>query len=416
MLAETTLIIIGIGIALSTLILGLIFASYRVGLQKKSGIQYYNQGVTKAKRGDCAGAIAAFNQALGVNSNLVEAYIERGIARAKLGQQPAAIEDLTQAIMRNSKDADVYINRENLRAEINDKQGALEDYQKAAKLLFEQKDKANYRQALTALKQLQQKQNCQSRENASSLVSEKAFKKGLYNAKIGNYKGAIKYFTQVLQIDSQSDRAYYNRGMARFKLGDNQGAKADFTQALEINRSYAEAYLSRGTVQRKLGSYQQAIQDFTQALQLKPNEAQTYYNRAVTYAKLGEKRRSVADKQKALADYQQAANLFLEQGDMVNYKQAMKNLPATETEDLTSQPAQTPSCSPDATNSFRNVEKETQRSLPSLQLERKLINLLNGNRSAAERLLEQTRYKHPGHSENWYWEKVIYDLERDRRH
>ncbi|MBD2040685.1 tetratricopeptide repeat protein [Microcoleus sp. FACHB-672] len=415
MVTQTTLIIIGIGIALSTLILGLIFAYYRAGSRKKAGIQYYNQGITKAKRGDCAGAIEAFTQALRVNSNLVEAYIKRGIARAKLGQQQEAIEDFTHVIIINPTDANVYMNRGNIRADINDMQGAIEDYRKAAKLFFEKKDQANYRQALSAFKQLQRRQKHPTKESSSSQADEEVFNQGLYNVKIGNYKGAIEDFNQVLQLAPQSDKAYYNRGMARFKLSDNEGAKADFTQALKINSRYAEAYLSRGSVHRKLGSYQPAIQDFTQALELKPNDAHAYYNRAITYSELGEKRRSLDDKRKALEDYQKAANLFFEQGDMVNYNRAMKNLPAIEAGDIDSQPTQNNSSLPSSTTCSSNADRENQRSLPSLKLERKLINLLNGNRSAAERLIEQTRYKNPGKSENWYWEKVIYDLERDRR-
>ena len=31
-----------------------------------------------------------------------------------------------------------------------------------------------------------------------------------------------------------------------------------------------------------------------------------------------------------------------------------------------------------------------------------------------ERYMENLKSKHPGHSEEWYLEKIIYDLERDR--
>ncbi len=47
-------------------------------------------------------------------------------------------------------------------------------------------------------------------------------------------------------------------------------------------------------------------------------------------------------------------------------------------------------------------------------LERKLLKLLGGNRSTAERLIQQSRLKHPDKSADWHWEKAIYDLERDR--
>ena len=52
-------------------------------------------------------------------------------------------------------------------------------------------------------------------------------------------------------------------------------------------------------------------------------------------------------------------------------------------------------------------------SAPSQQ--RRLIRLLNGDAGAAQRLVEQTRLRHPDRSESWCLEKVIDDLERDRR-
>jgi hypothetical protein len=47
-------------------------------------------------------------------------------------------------------------------------------------------------------------------------------------------------------------------------------------------------------------------------------------------------------------------------------------------------------------------------------LERKLIKLLNGDRRTAARLIQQSRLKDPDRAADWHWEKVIYDLERDR--
>ncbi|MBE9183086.1 hypothetical protein IQ268_31620 [Oculatella sp. LEGE 06141] len=48
-------------------------------------------------------------------------------------------------------------------------------------------------------------------------------------------------------------------------------------------------------------------------------------------------------------------------------------------------------------------------------LARKLLPLVNGDMETAKRLVIQAREKNPGRSEQWCWEKVIYDLERDRR-
>jgi uncharacterized Tic20 family protein len=49
------------------------------------------------------------------------------------------------------------------------------------------------------------------------------------------------------------------------------------------------------------------------------------------------------------------------------------------------------------------------------QLQKRLLTLLKGDVPTAKRLLAQQRQRNPGRSDNWYLEKVIYDLERDRR-
>jgi hypothetical protein len=43
-----------------------------------------------------------------------------------------------------------------------------------------------------------------------------------------------------------------------------------------------------------------------------------------------------------------------------------------------------------------------------------LLILLKGDVATAKRLLLQQRRRNPGQADNWYLEKVIYDLERDR--
>jgi hypothetical protein len=49
------------------------------------------------------------------------------------------------------------------------------------------------------------------------------------------------------------------------------------------------------------------------------------------------------------------------------------------------------------------------------RLQPRLLNLLNGDRAGAERLLRHAKQNNPGMSETWYFEKVIHDIERDRR-
>ncbi|MBE9177025.1 hypothetical protein IQ268_00350 [Oculatella sp. LEGE 06141] len=71
-----------------------------------------------------------------------------------------------------------------------------------------------------------------------------------------------------------------------------------------------------------------------------------------------------------------------------------------------------------------NVSQRGNRQLTALplalqrsvhpQVQNRLFQLLNGDRKTAERLLAHARQHHPGQTEHWYWEKVMFDLERDR--
>jgi hypothetical protein len=50
----------------------------------------------------------------------------------------------------------------------------------------------------------------------------------------------------------------------------------------------------------------------------------------------------------------------------------------------------------------------------SRQLQKRLMSLLHDERDTANRLLAQAQRKNPNQSVDWYAEKVIYDLKRDR--
>lgn len=49
------------------------------------------------------------------------------------------------------------------------------------------------------------------------------------------------------------------------------------------------------------------------------------------------------------------------------------------------------------------------------RMKNRLVSLLSGDTAAADRLIEQAKQKNPGMPEDWYWERAIADLERDRR-
>ena len=51
----------------------------------------------------------------------------------------------------------------------------------------------------------------------------------------------------------------------------------------------------------------------------------------------------------------------------------------------------------------------------SRQTRRQLLGLVGGKANVAQRLVEDVKMRNPGRTEQWCWEKAIYDIERDRR-
>ena len=61
----------------------------------------------------------------------------------------------------------------------------------------------------------------------------------------------------------------------------------------------------------------------------------------------------------------------------------------------------------------RTRRSRTEERSPDVNLKNRLISLA-GDVASAERLVNQAKQDYSGMPENWYWEKAIADLERDR--
>lgn len=62
----------------------------------------------------------------------------------------------------------------------------------------------------------------------------------------------------------------------------------------------------------------------------------------------------------------------------------------------------------------RQIEREKPPVTKKLQLPRELLELLNGNADVGHRLVESQQRLNPGRTDQWYLEKVLWDLKRDR--
>jgi tetratricopeptide (TPR) repeat protein len=196
-------------------------------------------------------------------------------------------------------------------------------------------------------------------------------------------------------------------GTSRIELGDYRGAIDDFTQLLDSNPKNIEAYTNRGHAYRKLRSYRQAIEDYSRALSIKPDDGLLYCYRAVA-------RFDFDDKQGAADDYQKAANIYFDKQDWASYRQVLEKLKKLPLSQAGSS-AQRRTTQSNLNNNATNPNNSTwSSSYPSSDLQNRLLRLVGGYWDVATRLIDIAKRKNPGMPEHWYWEKVIEDIESDR--
>lgn len=149
--------------------------------------------------------------------------------------------------------------------------------------------------------------------------AEDLFKRGVYEALIGNYPAAIENFTQVIHIRPDDATAYANQGLARAALGDRFGAIDDFNSALRLNPDLEVAYYNRGYVRFELQDYQGAIADFNRAIQIDPLKVEAYHCRCLVRHQLG-------DMQGVVEDLQTVEDLYLKLGKLEEYQGLLNNI------------------------------------------------------------------------------------------
>jgi len=141
--------------------------------------------------------------------------------------------------------------------------------------------------------------------------------RGLCHDDLGERQQAIADFSTALQLDRNQMDAHANRGYLRSEQGDLIGAIADFTNALTIQPNCAMIYFFRGLAAQRLGEIKSAFRDYAAAIQLAPNVPTPYYYRGLARS---------GNPAGAIADLQQALELFAQQGNETNARKVFSHL------------------------------------------------------------------------------------------
>ncbi len=82
----------------------------------------------------------------------------------------------------------------------------------------------------------------------------------------GDYAGAIREFTDAIDLDPNAATTYVLRGICRAELGQHFAAISDYDIAIRLKPDYAEAYLQRGISKAVLFRVSAAKRDLRTAL------------------------------------------------------------------------------------------------------------------------------------------------------
>lgn len=318
---------------------------------------FINQASQKGITGQYAAAIEDFNWLIQLNNQNYEVYYQRGLMHAKLSYHLRAIEDFNQALYIQPNLAEAYYNRGIARADYGDNFAAIADFEQAAKLFQQRGDNQNHQKAL-------------DEKNKAAISIEKAreilkAKSEIFQVKIKRRQGGTpiidvlfnRYHTFEMLLDTGASHTTITPEMAAVLNVVIVGIE----RAVIANGQLIESPM--GNID-SIGVGGVSVNNLLVAIGAIPLLGQNFFG-----------------------NY----DLIIKQ-DIIEFRSRLKS-------------------STNHTENFNHFPKGKV----SAQLQSRLLILVGGNVATAERLIESEKEKNPGKTESWYWEKVIYDLERDRR-
>lgn len=93
----------------------------------------------------------------------------------------------------------------------------------------------------------------------------------------GDIKGAIDFFSLIIQINPNDSFAYFDRGLLRSEIKNFIEAIQDFTKSISIDSSNVDFYFLRGIAYDKLHDTVSALQDYEKTIFLEEDNADAHY-------------------------------------------------------------------------------------------------------------------------------------------
>ncbi len=325
---------------------------------------YIHRARLRRRLQDAEGAIADYTKALRLEPK-AETYLARALVWLDLDNPKGAITDSREAIALNPDLAGGHRLLGKALGQLGDGVGAIAAYKQAARCYVADKDKANAQACLDAIGPLRAlpplsgfgyaqpsgttngtreeatpaefvrrvRVKYERGEYAAALkeldwllgcdpkVVEALCLRGLIQAQLGRREQAVADLALARQLQPEDAAVRFCRGQMRLIFKDGYGAIEEFSALIEAAADKPEAkyFAQRGDSYRLLEDSDQAFKDYSNAIAIDTENARLYELRAQMQKDMGVS-------EGAIADYQQAATLWLNEGNWQKHQQVVETV------------------------------------------------------------------------------------------
>ena len=333
--------------------------------QQPERVEAYMQRARVRRRlKDPQGAIADYTQAVRLAPK-AETYLARALVWLSLEQPKGAIADGREAIKLKPELAGGHRLLGKALGLLGDGVSATASYKQATRLYLDAKDKENAQACLDAIAPLQKlppyKYATYAQPSGIALEPDKSASpeefvrlvrlkyarggyasalkdinwllgcepfhiealclRGLIQAQLGQRDLAIADLALAKQQGSDENEVRFCQGQMRLIFKDGYGAIEEFSALIEMahDRPMAKYFLKRGDSYRQIEELESAFKDYSNAIALDTQNAELYELRGAMQQEMGEG-------EGAIADYQKAATLWLNEGDWQRHQSVIEKV------------------------------------------------------------------------------------------
>ncbi|MGK7912593.1 MAG: tetratricopeptide repeat protein [Synechococcus sp.] len=290
----------------------------------------FEKGEELFEQGNFEKAIAAYDRALNIDSNVASAWSRRGDALVELGRYREAIDSYNGSLSINPYDEAVRMNLALILGQMRKYKAAVVNYDKVIESDPEQST-AWHNRGVRLMQLGRLNLALKSFETALEHSPERLdiwIARGYLLRSLERNRDALGCFTKALEIQPKNRQLWIAQGNTLMSMGRTRKALIAYNTALKLDPYSAEAWHNRGLLLLKLKRYRDAVTCFDRAYRFNPDSYRTWYARGYAFQQLGLQDEALVHYEESLridpdrfpARYAQASTLL----EIGKYKAAAK--------------------------------------------------------------------------------------------